>query len=77
MVDLDLEKFFDWVNHDKLMAKLAHRIGDKRMLQLIRAFLTAGVLEGGLVMAVDEGAPQADRSHRCYRISCSTNWIKS
>jgi len=58
VVDLDLEKFFDRVNHDKLMAKLAHRIGDKRMLKLIRAFLTAGVLEGGLVMAVDEGTPQ-------------------
>ena len=58
VVDLDLEKFFDRVHHDKLMAKLAHRIGDKRMLKLIRAFLTAGVLEGGLVMAVDEGTPQ-------------------
>jgi RNA-directed DNA polymerase len=50
--------FFDRVNHDKLMAKLAQRVGDKRMLKLIRAFLTAGVLEGGLVMAVDEGTPQ-------------------
>jgi RNA-directed DNA polymerase len=49
VVDLDLEKFFDRVNHDKLMAKLALRIGDKRMLKLIRAFLTAGVLEAGLV----------------------------
>jgi|SRR5215469_3843474 len=58
VVDLDLEKFFDRVNHDKLMAKLAQRIGDKRMLKLIRAFLTAGVLEAGLVMAVDEGTPQ-------------------
>ena len=58
VVDLDLEKFFDRVNHDKLMAKLALRIGDKRMLKLIRAFLTAGVLEAGLVIAVDEGTPQ-------------------
>jgi RNA-directed DNA polymerase len=58
VVDLDLEKFFDRVNHDKLMAKLAQRVGDKRMLKLIRAFLTAGVLEGGLVMAVNEGTPQ-------------------
>jgi RNA-directed DNA polymerase len=58
VVDLDLEKFFDRVNHDKLMAKLAQRIGDKRMLKLIRAFLTAGVLEAGLVIAVDEGTPQ-------------------
>lgn len=58
VVDLDLEKFFDRVNHDKLMAKLAQRIGDKRMLKLIRAFLRAGVMEGGLVSPVDEGTPQ-------------------
>lgn len=58
VVDLDLEKFFDRVNHDKLMAKLAQRISDKRMLKLIRAFLRAGVLEGGLVSPVDEGTPQ-------------------
>jgi RNA-directed DNA polymerase len=58
VVDLDLEKFFDRVNHDKLMAKLAQRISDKRMLKLIRAFLRAGVLDGGLVSPVDEGTPQ-------------------
>lgn len=48
VVDLDLEKFFDRVNHDKLMAQLARRISDKRMLKLTRAFLRAGVMEGGL-----------------------------
>lgn len=58
VVDLDLEKFFDRVNHDRLMAKLAERISDKRMLKLIRAFLQAGVMENGLVSAVDEGTPQ-------------------
>ena len=58
VVDLDLEKFFDRVNHDKLMAKIAERVGDKRLLKLIRAFLTAGVLEDGLVNPVDEGTPQ-------------------
>jgi len=58
VVDLDLEKFFDRVNHDKLMAKLARRISDKRLLKLIRAFLRAGVLEGGLVSSIDEGTPQ-------------------
>lgn len=58
VVDLDLEKFFDRVNHDKLMAKLAQRIRDKRLLKLIRAFLRAGVMEGGLVSPVDEGTPQ-------------------
>lgn len=58
VVDLDLEKFFDRVNHDKLMAQLAQRISDKRMLKLIRAFLCAGVMEGGLVSPIDEGTPQ-------------------
>ena len=58
VVDLDLEKFFDRVNHDRLMAAVARRVGDKRMLQLIRAFLTAGVMENGLVGPVEEGTPQ-------------------
>ena len=58
MVDLDLEKFFDRVNHDKLMARIAERVSDKRLLKLIRAFLTAGVMEDGLVSPVDEGTPQ-------------------
>src|SRR5215469_15009198 len=57
-VDLDLEKFFDRVSHDKLMAKIAERVSDKRLLKLIRAFLTVGVMEGGLVSPVDEGTPQ-------------------
>jgi RNA-directed DNA polymerase len=58
VVDLDLEKFFDRVNHDKLMAKIAERVSDKRLLKLIRAFLRAGVMEDGLVSPVDEGTPQ-------------------
>jgi RNA-directed DNA polymerase len=57
-VDLDLEKFFDRVSHDKLMARIETRIGDRRMLKLIRSFLKAGVMEGGLVSPVDEGTPQ-------------------
>jgi RNA-directed DNA polymerase len=58
VVDLDLEKFFDRVNHDILMSRVAGRISDKRVLKLIRAFLTAGVMEDGLVLPVDEGTPQ-------------------
>jgi len=58
VVDIDLEKFFDRVNHDKLMGKLAKRIPDKRLLKIIRAFLNAGVMENGLVSVTTEGAPQ-------------------
>ena len=58
VVDIDLEKFFDRVNHDRLTASVAHREEDKRLLKLIRAFLNAGVMENGLVRPTDEGTPQ-------------------
>jgi RNA-directed DNA polymerase len=58
VVDLDLEKFFDRVNHDILMGLVAKRVTDKRILKLTRNFLTAGVLEGGLVSPTEEGTPQ-------------------
>jgi RNA-directed DNA polymerase len=58
VVDLDLEKFFDRVNHDRLMARLASRVADKRLLRLIRAYLNAGVMENGLVSSTREGTPQ-------------------
>lgn len=58
VVDLDLEKFFDRVNHDKLMGLIAKRISDKRLLRLIRNWLKAGVMENGLVGPTDEGTPQ-------------------
>src|SRR6202011_3075959 len=58
VVDLDLEKFFDRVNHDRLLAAVAERVADKRMVKLIRALLEAGVMENGLVSPVDEGTPQ-------------------
>ena len=58
VVDLDLEKFFDRVNHDKLMGQIANRVEDKRLLKLIRAFLNAGVMENGLVSPSVEGTPQ-------------------
>src|SRR6202795_3096328 len=57
-VDFDLEKFFDRVNHDKLMGQIAQRVQDKRLLKLIRAFLNAGVMENGLVNPSVEGTPQ-------------------
>src|SRR5437667_2366210 len=58
VVDLDLEKFFDRVNHDKLIAAIARRGTDKRVLRLIGAFLKVGVLENGLVSPAEEGTPQ-------------------
>jgi RNA-directed DNA polymerase len=58
VVDLDLEKFFDRVNHDRLMAQIAKRVDDKRLLKLIRAFLNAGVMENGLLGPSVEGTPQ-------------------
>jgi RNA-directed DNA polymerase len=58
MVDMDLAKFFDRVNHDVLMARLARRIEDKRLLGLIRRYLQAGLLAGGLVSPRREGTPQ-------------------
>src|ERR1700726_79668 len=57
-VDFDLEKFFDRVNHDKLMGQIAKRVADKRLLKLVRAFLNAGVMENGLVSPSVEGTPQ-------------------
>jgi RNA-directed DNA polymerase len=58
VVDIDLEKFFDRVNHDRLMAAVAQRVADKRLLRLIRAFLNAGVMAHGLVSRTGEGTPQ-------------------
>lgn len=58
VVDLDLEKFFDRVNHDILMGRVAKRIADKRVLKLLRAFLNAGVMENGLESPTEEGTPQ-------------------
>jgi RNA-directed DNA polymerase len=58
VVDIDVSKFFDRVNHDRLMARLATRIKDKRVLKLIRSFLTSGVMIGGLEQPTKEGTPQ-------------------
>ena len=58
VVDMDLEKFFDRVNHDILMSRIARRVKDKRILKLIRVFLQSGIMEGGVVSLRSEGTPQ-------------------
>jgi RNA-directed DNA polymerase len=58
VVDLDLEKFFDRVNHDILMSRIARRVKDERVLKLIRRYLAAGMMSGGMVSARTEGTPQ-------------------
>ena len=67
-VDLDLEKFFDRVNHDKLMSQIAKRVEDKRLLKLIRAFLNAGVMENGLVRSEER------RVGKECTIQCRSRW---
>jgi group II intron reverse transcriptase/maturase len=58
VVDIDIEKFFDRVNHDMLMAKVARVVKDKRVLKLIRAYLNSGVMINGVVLETEEGTPQ-------------------
>ena len=57
-VDIDLEKFFDNVNHDRLMSKIAHKISDKPLLKIIRAYLQNGMMENGVVTERGAGTPQ-------------------
>src|SRR4030067_3172764 len=58
VIDLDLEKFFDEVNHDRLMSRLSKRIGDKRVIKLIRLFLQTGIMQGGVTCQRIKGTPQ-------------------
>ena len=71
VVDVDLEKFFDRVNHDILMERLSRRIDDKAVLRLIRRYLVAGIMDGGVVMQRYEGTPQGGPlTPRTQRITC-------
>ncbi len=58
VVDIDMAKFFDTVNHDRLMARMKQEISDKRVLRLINTYLKSGVMENGVVIATEEGTPQ-------------------
>jgi len=64
VVDLDLEKFFDRVNHDILMSRIARRVKDKRVLRLIRRYLQAGIMNDGVVLPRTEGTPPPPRYHK-------------
>jgi RNA-directed DNA polymerase len=76
-VDIDLSKFFDRVDHDLLMERVARKVKDKRILRLIGKYLRAGVSEDGHVSPTLVGVPQCGPSRLCWRISCWTIWIKS
>lgn len=77
VVDIDVEKFFDCVCHDRLMSRLAQRITDKRVLKLIRAFLQTGILEDGLMTIPTEGTPQGSPFHRFFPTWCWTSWTRN
>ena len=72
VVDLDLDSFFDRVQHDALMARVARRVQDKKVLRLLRRSLEAGVMAESVRQATGEGTPQGSPSRRCLATSCST-----
>jgi hypothetical protein len=78
-VDVDLEKFFDRVNHDVLMSRLSRWVGDKRLLRIIRRFLEAGMLQNGVKIRRVEGTPQGGALTylHWWQTFCSTIWTRN
>jgi len=74
-VDLDLEKFFDRVDHDVLMARVARKVKDQRLLSLIGRYLRAGVLVGDIIQAVEQGT--LAKAHPCRHCSPTFCWMTS
>lgn len=66
VVDVDLERFFDRVNHDVLMGKVENRIGDRRLTRIVRRYLEAGIMADGVVVERHEGTPQGGPLSRCW-----------
>jgi retron-type reverse transcriptase len=77
VVDVDLERFFDRVQHEVVMARVARKVDDRRVLRRIRRYLEAGVIVSGVKQASVEGTPRGRRSRRCWPTSCSTTWTGS
>ena len=73
-MDIDLEKFFDTVHHDRLMARLKRDISDKRVLWLVNQYLKAGVMVNGVVRETERERRKAVRFRRCCPTSCWMNW---
>lgn len=77
VVEVDLDAFFDRVNHDVLMARVARKVKDKRLLKLIRRYLEAGIMADGVRQPTSEGTPRGHLCRRCCRTSCWMTLIRS